>query len=233
MKISCYTILSNSPLGTVSKKNINPIHFGTKTHFSTRGVLKAKDMTLKQKQNWLKASYFQLQRRGERDTVSYTANFPVQYIFSFSTSVVLMTTGCSNATRRFWVSLLPWGRVFLNCWMEPACDGTAPCSVRRLWKGAEETLGQGTLWNDSLPGCDGSKDQWRLQDWGLSGSLERVPMENCEEISIINRKAQDREMKAEYRNWKNIFWIQEWFYKKTHEAIWKDVLTKCILCLNS
>lgn len=104
--ISCYTILSNSPLGIVSKKNINPIHFSTKTHFSIRGVLTAKDMTLKQKQNWLKASYFQLQRRGKGDTVSHTA------------------------TRSFWISLLPWGCVFLNLPLKgqhPALLGGCGC----------------------------------------------------------------------------------------------------------
>lgn len=61
-----YAVLSNTPLGTVSKKNTNPIHFSTRTHFSTREVLKAKDITLQQKQNCLEASYFQLFRSVEK-----------------------------------------------------------------------------------------------------------------------------------------------------------------------
>lgn len=61
-----YAILSNAPSGAVTKRNTDPIHFNTRTHFNTREVLKAKDITLQQKQSCLKASYFQLFRSVER-----------------------------------------------------------------------------------------------------------------------------------------------------------------------
>lgn len=60
-----------------------------------------------------------------------------------------------------------------------------------------------------------------------------VPMESCEEASIINRNAHDREIKADYSKWKNVFWIQERPHKKSHEATCKDSWTKFILYLNS
>jgi len=163
----CYSF--KRPLGTVSKKNANPIHFNTRTHFSTREVLKAKDITLQQKQSCLEASYFQLFRSAEREKRYWQSHDKLarvicippfhficpdgswllkhnQELLSFTVVVSLPVSELLDGAHLHRCSTLPF--------REAGC----------AWRGAAETLGQGRLWNDSLPGGDGSKDQRCLQD---------------------------------------------------------------------
>lgn len=159
----------------------------------------------------------------------------MQYIFSFSTQlswrwlVAQMQPGafeshCCHEAVCFWTA----GWTLPVKVQHPALWGGCGCMEgRRRYSGARNAL----EWQPS----------WLWWEQGSMASARlgafREPRENaygkCEEISIINRNAQDREMKAEHRNWKIFFQIQEWSQKKTLEAIWKDFFTKCALCLNS
>lgn len=150
-------------MGTVSKKNTNPIHF------STREVLKAKDITLQQKQNCLEAPYFQLFGSAERGKRYCQPHYKCS-------SVVCIPLFHFICPDDYW--LFKWNRellsftVVVSVPVSGLLDGAHLRRYRTLqfreagcaWKGAAETLGQGLLWNDSLPGCDGSKDQCCLQE---------------------------------------------------------------------
>lgn len=223
-------ILSNALLGTVPKKNTNPIHFNTRTHVSTREVLKAKDITLQQKQSCLKASYFQLFRSVERGKRYCRPHYKISSVICIPFSPFI----CPDNYR-----LLKCSQELLNFTV------VVSLPVSELLDGA--------LCRCSSPlfreaGCvHGGKQQrpWdraflAVMEARINGARLRafreprtVPRESCEEASIINRNAQDTEMKADYSKWKNIFWIQERCHKKAHESTWKDSWPKCILRLNS